>query len=394
MQKLITMKKKKNVLSMRRLFNENLKLLASFEKIRMRMKKDLTLINDITSSTTAMKRTYVVLTHDVRLSSVNTFNQKTTIEKIVKQNNTLHKNLNILRVAWTKKVINQRKRFFFLIIKIVNLKMTNRLIKKKLLNEHTYLICEYFEKECRIKQCFKCQRYDHVSKICKNSKKCEQCVQKHLTKDCRIAIDHRTCVNCENKHSTWSFQCDVKTTKKRKLNIIWKNKSILHVETSHDTDVKQNAKKRINESSTIISFTEISQIIERMTFTDEQKKSTLMSLNLNEITNRFLILSSITDKKNCNQNSVDKSSKFSRRFVNVIQVNSSQKKINAFFLFRYKFKSSSRLKKSFNKSTSSNYQNNSNTQNIRNSKEWLKKSFSQYYNTMWKTARTKSWFLY
>jgi hypothetical protein len=100
MQKLIIMKKKKkNVLSMRRLFNENLKLLASFEEIRTRMKKNLTLMNDIISSTTTMKRTYVVLTHDVRLSSVNTLNQKTTIEKIVRQNNTLHKNLNILRVA-------------------------------------------------------------------------------------------------------------------------------------------------------------------------------------------------------------------------------------------------------------------------------------------------------
>jgi hypothetical protein len=100
MQKLITMKKKKeNVLSMRRLFSEDLKLLTSFEKIRTRMKKNLTLMNDIISSTTTMKKTYVVLTHDVRLSSVNTFNQKTTIEKIVKQNSTLHKNLDILRVA-------------------------------------------------------------------------------------------------------------------------------------------------------------------------------------------------------------------------------------------------------------------------------------------------------
>ncbi len=206
MQKLITMKKKKkNVFSMRRLLNEDLKLLASFEEIRTRMKKDLTLMNDITSSTTTMKKTYVVLTHDVRLSSVNTLNQKTTIEKIVRQNNTLHKNLNILRVAWTKKVTNQRKKFFSLIIEIVNSEMTNRLIKEKLLNEHTHLICEYFEKECRIKQCFKCQRYDHVSKTCRNSKKCEQCAQKHSTKDCRIAIDHRSCANCENKHSTWSF---------------------------------------------------------------------------------------------------------------------------------------------------------------------------------------------
>jgi hypothetical protein len=139
---------------------------------------------------------------------------------------------------------------------------------------------------------------------------------------------------------------------------------------SRDTDVKQNAKKRINEFSTIISFTEISQIIERMTFTNEQEISTLMSLNLNEITNRFFTLSSIIDKRSCNQNFANRSSKFSRRFVNVIQVNSSQKEMNVLVLFQYKFKSSSRLKRSLNKSTSSSYQSNSNTQSTRNLKKW------------------------
>jgi hypothetical protein len=45
MQKLITIKKKKkNVFSMQRLFNEDLKLFANFEEIRTRIKRDLTLM--------------------------------------------------------------------------------------------------------------------------------------------------------------------------------------------------------------------------------------------------------------------------------------------------------------------------------------------------------------
>ncbi len=70
MQKLITMKKKEDVLSMWRLFNDNLKLFASFEKIKTRMKTNLTLINNVILSMTTMKRTYVVLTYNVRLSDV------------------------------------------------------------------------------------------------------------------------------------------------------------------------------------------------------------------------------------------------------------------------------------------------------------------------------------
>jgi hypothetical protein len=99
MQKLKTIEKKeKNILSIKRLLSDDLKLLARFEKTRKKMKQDKKLLHDITSSTTAMRRTYVVLAHDVRMSNVNTFNQQTIINQIVKQNSSLHKNLNIVRV--------------------------------------------------------------------------------------------------------------------------------------------------------------------------------------------------------------------------------------------------------------------------------------------------------
>jgi hypothetical protein len=100
MQKLKTIEKKeKNILSIKRLLSDDLKLLARFEKTKERMKQNKKLLHDITSSTTAMRRTYVVLAHDVRMSNVNTFNQQTAINQIVKQNNNLHKNLNIVRVV-------------------------------------------------------------------------------------------------------------------------------------------------------------------------------------------------------------------------------------------------------------------------------------------------------
>jgi hypothetical protein len=100
MQKLKTIeKKKKNILSIKRLFNDDLKLLARFEKTKEKMKQDKELLHDITLSTTTMRRIYVVLTHDVRMSNVNTFNQQKVINQIVKQNNSLHKDLNIVRVV-------------------------------------------------------------------------------------------------------------------------------------------------------------------------------------------------------------------------------------------------------------------------------------------------------
>ncbi len=76
MQKLKTIeKKKRNILSIKRLLNDDLKLLARFEKTKEKMKQNRELLHDITFSMTAIRRTYAVLAHDVRMINVNTFNQ-------------------------------------------------------------------------------------------------------------------------------------------------------------------------------------------------------------------------------------------------------------------------------------------------------------------------------
>jgi hypothetical protein len=101
-----------------------------------------------------------------------------------------------------------------LIIKLINSEMTNRLIKNNLLNYYSHRVCEYFEMKCRIKQCFRCQKYDHVNKVCRNDEKCDFCTCEHFSFECRTFNEHKKCVNCVKKHSAWSFQCDVKTKKK------------------------------------------------------------------------------------------------------------------------------------------------------------------------------------
>jgi hypothetical protein len=59
----------------------------------------------------------------------------------------LRKNLNIVRIIWTKKIERLRKEHFSLIIELINFEMTNKLIKKDLLNDYFHRVCEYFEKK-------------------------------------------------------------------------------------------------------------------------------------------------------------------------------------------------------------------------------------------------------
>jgi uncharacterized protein YcbK (DUF882 family) len=52
-------------------------------------------------------------------------------------------------------------------IEIYNAEQLNELIRNDLLNEYTHVTCELFVNNCRIKQCFNCQRYDHIINVCR-----------------------------------------------------------------------------------------------------------------------------------------------------------------------------------------------------------------------------------
>ncbi len=81
------------------LISDDLKLLTSSKKTRKRMKKNRTLTYDISSFATIVRRTYVVLTHDMRRNDIDVFNQQKIINHIIKQNLNLHKKMNIVKIA-------------------------------------------------------------------------------------------------------------------------------------------------------------------------------------------------------------------------------------------------------------------------------------------------------
>jgi hypothetical protein len=90
------------------------------------------------------------------------------------------------------------------------------------------MTCEFIVNNCRIKQCFNYQRYDHIINVCRYERWCSICFEQHSEETCKISTNKRKCVNCDDNHSIWSFQCKIKMKKKNKIATIWKTKSILH----------------------------------------------------------------------------------------------------------------------------------------------------------------------
>ncbi len=100
LKKTIRIEKKKNeMLTIRRLSNDDVKMLIKSIEIKNKLKKNDELSKFIIIFIHVMKSFFEMMTHDMRVVDVNTINQQKTIQKIINQNKTLHFHLQITRIT-------------------------------------------------------------------------------------------------------------------------------------------------------------------------------------------------------------------------------------------------------------------------------------------------------
>ena len=70
-------------------------------------------------------------------------------------------------------------------------------------------MCELFDKNCRLVQCFLCQKYGHTKHTCKETVKCGHCAGDHNSYDCltKLQKDTRKCACCAGGHAAWDKDC-------------------------------------------------------------------------------------------------------------------------------------------------------------------------------------------
>jgi hypothetical protein len=71
-------------------------------------------------------------------------------------------------------------------------------------------LVERYDAGCRITQCFKCQKYGHISSICPNAEKCGHCGSDHTTEKCAGVSPtlRKRCAACQGgEHTSWSAEC-------------------------------------------------------------------------------------------------------------------------------------------------------------------------------------------
>jgi superfamily II DNA helicase RecQ len=83
---------KKDVLIIKRLFNENIKILTRSMKTKQRLKQNKTLFKNVVMTTSLSRCTFEIMIHKIRRMSINTQNQQKTIAHIIRQNASMHSN--------------------------------------------------------------------------------------------------------------------------------------------------------------------------------------------------------------------------------------------------------------------------------------------------------------
>lgn len=221
--KTATPRQGEQIASVRRLPSGDIALHAVSIEARIQLEKETRWCKGIAGSTTVTRRQFPVLVHGIR-TTLDTTKQE-TIMRLTQENSGLHPGLEILRVAWPKKVYQSDKTHSSLIVEVTSEAMANHLLDHGFLESHQEHDCEYFERGCRVIQCFKCFRFGHMARSCKNSAFCHRCGKDHSDKVCEALEERKHCAMCKKEgHKPWMKICPSWKSAKKEADIIFHNR--------------------------------------------------------------------------------------------------------------------------------------------------------------------------
>ena len=156
-----------------------------------------------------------IVIHEIKITKISKNMRKNTIKVFTKINVNSYLNVCIDNAKWLTK--KQWEKYASLIVRIVDEKLTNKLISEKVCCETNIIITEFYDQTCKMFQCLKCQKYDHKIYTCKNRQRCVHCAQKHRSKQCFHKNDKSKwkCEVCENSHKTFDLSCNKRRMKNK-----------------------------------------------------------------------------------------------------------------------------------------------------------------------------------
>jgi hypothetical protein len=200
----------KEVIAARRLPSGDILVSTLTEKARIELEKSSDWLRAVASTAVVRRTTFPLHVHGVRVQGVNTNDQIRSITALRDENSQLHPDLEITRVSWSKRTITEEKRYSSLILETASPETANRIISQGLVHEGEIKTCARYLPEGRVTRCFRCQKYGHIARRCRNSATCSECAGEHEAEACPKGPEiSRKCAVCKGSHRAGSLQCEI-----------------------------------------------------------------------------------------------------------------------------------------------------------------------------------------
>ncbi|KAH7563671.1 hypothetical protein BM1_00718 [Bipolaris maydis] len=174
--------------------------------------------------------TYGIIAHSIRTSTIDMTRFEETRNQLLLDNKPFIPQAEIKYIGWLTRNA-PTKAASSIIIEFSKPEDANKIIDEGLIWQGEVFQCERYERQCRVKQCFKCQHYGHIGTQCKATIACGYCAQEHESRDCPSKLDRtipRKCATCRGEHEAWNHQCPTRKEEKAKAKAAYDMRPYYH----------------------------------------------------------------------------------------------------------------------------------------------------------------------
>jgi hypothetical protein len=178
--------------------------------------------NSVFTGVTVSKRKYGLVVHGVPkndLDPTNTEDQLVLRDEIEEEN--LSRNLQVEQVTLlrrSQKHLQKAAAHHSIVIFTHSMQEADRCLKRGMFIKGKFYVPEKYTPELNITQCFKCFKFGHLAKHCRNNQKCGNCGNEdHDTTNCNNATK---CSGCGDPHPAWHIECGKRDEEGNRLKIL------------------------------------------------------------------------------------------------------------------------------------------------------------------------------
>jgi hypothetical protein len=159
--------------------------------------------------------TYGILAHGIRTRSMNMDEFDQWREELLQDNKPFIPKAEIKHIDWLTRSAHT-KSASTIVVEFSEAEGANKVIDEGLIWQGEVFQCERYDRQCRLRQCFRCHKYGHIGTQCKAPIVCGYCAQGHATRECPSKDDHaypRKCAACDGIHEAWHSRCPTRKTR-------------------------------------------------------------------------------------------------------------------------------------------------------------------------------------